>query len=225
MDKHISVKACVFDAYGTLFNVHSAVAENQEAVGESADRVSAMWRRKQLEYTWLRSLMGRYVDFEQVTADALNYALETFNKNDSMLHSKLMGAYRSLSCYSEVPGVLKKLGEAGLQRAILSNGSPEMLTAAVNSSGLGDSFESVISVDELKIYKPTPIVYQRCCDQLDVSPGEVLFHSSNAWDAVGAKSFGFNVAWINRFGQPREKLGHQADYEFSDLIQALNVVV
>ena len=225
MGKNISIKACVFDAYGTLFDVHSAVAENQGAVGAKADQVSAMWRTKQLEYTWLRSLMGRYVDFEKVTADALSYALETFNKADSGLHGKLMGAYRSLSCYPEVPEVLQKLGDAGLQRAILSNGSPDMLNAAVDSSGLNNSFESVISVDGLKIYKPTPAVYKLCCDQLSVNPGEILFHSSNAWDAVGAKSFGFNVAWINRFGQPREKLDHEADYEFSDLTQALNLVV
>ena len=220
-----TIKACVFDAYGTLFDVHSAVSIYQAEIGENANQISALWRTKQLEYTWLRSLMGRYIDFERVTSDALTYALESHNAINAELQNKLMSAYRSLSCYPEVVDVLQRLGEAGIKRAILSNGSPSMLHAAVKSGGLDPLFEAVISVDELKTYKPTPDVYQLCCDQLGVDANQVLFHSSNAWDAVGAKSFGFNVAWINRFGQPQEKLDYHADFELENLTQALDLVV
>ncbi len=217
MTTTMPVRACVFDAYGTLFDVHSAVAQHRARLGDKADAVSQTWRSKQLEYTWLRSLMGRYEDFARVTADALDYALDAHDVDDPALRGDLVAAYRSLHCYAEVPGVLQALADAGMRLAILSNGSPEMLGAAVRSAGLEAVFDAVLSVDALAVYKPDPRVYQSACDALDVDAGAVMFMSSNAWDAVGAKAFGFQVTWINRFGQRRERLGFAPDRELEDL--------
>ncbi len=210
------VRACVFDAYGTLFDVHSAVGRHSARLPD-ASTVSMLWRTKQLEYTWLRTLMGRYVDFWQITQDALNFALDTHEMTDAALQQDLMHAYLELSCYPEVPKVLEALKQKGFRCAILSNGSTEMLNAAVRNSELQDLFDAVISVDSLGVYKPDPRVYQLAVDQLDLQPGEIVFQSSNAWDAAGAGAFGFKVAWINRFGQQAERLGILADAELKDL--------
>lgn len=204
--KFIGISACVFDAYGTLFDVHSAVGHHRSRLGDCADAVSMTWRTKQLEYTWLRSIMDRYVDFWQVTADGLDFALESNGVNDQALRDDLLNAYLTLDCYPEVPEVLGQLKDAGLQTAILSNGSPMMLEAAVDSAGLGNLLDDVISVDLLGVYKPAMEVYQQVIDHLDVGRGQVSFQSSNAWDAAGASTFGFKVAWCNRFGQSRERL-------------------
>ncbi len=217
MNASAAIQACVFDAYGTLFDVHSAVARHQAALGDLAAPVSQMWRTKQLEYTWLRSLMGHYEDFSRVTTDALDYALDAHDVNDDALRDKLLDAYLSLDCYDEVPGVLRQLSEAGIRTAILSNGSPGMLEAAVRGSGLADLLDAVISVHELAIFKPHPSVYRLACDRLDVTADAIMFMSSNAWDATGAKAFGFNVTWINRFSQRRERLGFSPDHEIADL--------
>lgn len=217
MNRPPMIKACVFDAYGTLFDVHSAVGRHGSAIGPAADAVSRMWRTKQLEYTWLRTLMGHYADFYAVTADALDYALSSHEIHDAELRRALLEAYLALDCYPEVPGVLKTLSAAGVRLAILSNGSPRMLDAAVKSAGLDGAFEAVVSVHELGIYKPDPRVYRLACDQLGVEPDEVMFQSSNAWDAVGAKAFGFRVTWINRFSQQPEKLGFAPDNETDSL--------
>jgi 2-haloacid dehalogenase len=200
------VKACVFDAYGTLFDVHSAVGRHRARLGDRADAVSTMWRQKQLEYTWLRSLMGRHADFWQVTDEALAYALAAHGIDDGALKDDLMQAYLALDAYEEVPETLKSLGHKGFRLAILSNGSPGMLAAAVDKSGLTGSFETVLSVESCAIFKPAPVVYQLACDALDVGPEEICFLSSNGWDAAGAAAFGFQVVWINRFGQARERL-------------------
>ena len=200
------IRACVFDAYGTLFDVHSAVARHRARLGSEAAALSATWRAKQLEYTWQRSLMDRYVDFSRVTADGLDYALEAHGVGDEALRADLLDAYLTLDCYPEVPGVLRALQEAGLSNAILSNGSPMMLEAAVESAGLGDLLEAIISVDTLGVYKPAMVVYRLALDRLDVGRGQVSFQSSNAWDAAAAATFGFRVVWCNRFGQTRERL-------------------
>lgn len=212
-----AVQACVFDAYGTLFDVHSAVARHRERLGEAADAVSALWRGKQLEYTWLRSLMRRHADFWQVTGDALDFALESYGCNEGGLRDDLLAAYRELSCYPEVPGALAKLHGAGVRCAILSNGSPEMLRAAVTSAGLEDLLEPVLSVEEVGVFKPDPRVYQLAVDRLGVPAGAISFQSSNAWDAAGAVSFGLRVVWINRFGQRQERLGLPVDRELTSL--------
>tara|TARA_B100000686_G_scaffold331625_1_gene395382 strand:+ start:2669 stop:3319 length:651 start_codon:yes stop_codon:yes gene_type:complete len=206
----------VFDAYGTLFDVHSAVGRHADRLPD-ASAVSLMWRTKQLEYTWLRSLMDRYVDFWQITQDALDFALDTYRVADAELKDDLMQAYLELSCYPEVPSVLNGLKDRGFRCAVLSNGSPRMLGSAVENSGLQDVFDAVISIDAIGIYKPDPRVYQMAVDQLGVTPSEIAFQSSNAWDAAGAGAFGFKVAWINRFGQQPERLGIVADAELKDL--------
>jgi len=209
----------VFDAYGTLFDVHSAVGKYRERLGDVADQVSITWRTKQLEYTWLRSLMQRHADFWQVTQDALDYAMDVANIEDIALRDELIEAYLHLECYPEVPATLKKLKNHGQQVAILSNGSPKMLEAAVESCGLGDWIDKILSVEMVGVYKPDPRVYQLAVDRLGVKAKEIVFQSSNAWDAIGATSFGLNVAWINRFAQRRERLPFQPDKELKTLAE------
>ena len=165
-----------------------------------------MWRTKQLEYTWLRSLMQRYEDFWKVTQDALDYALDSQGIDDNSLRKDLLSAYHELSCYPEVPETLGKIKQMGLGTAILSNGSPEMLKAGVGNSNLGKVMDSIISVDAIEIFKPSPIVYKLATDQLDCNPEEILFFSSNAWDVSGAATFGFKTVWVNRFAQASERL-------------------
>ena len=211
------IKACVFDAYGTLFDVHSAVGKHRGRLGDVADQVSAVWRTKQLEYTWLRSLMGRHADFWQVTREALDFAFEMHSLKDSELSEDLMGAYLQLDCYPEVPGALAELKERGFGIAILSNGTPAMLEAAVNNSRLEEVIPRIFSVETAGVFKPDPRVYRIAVDELDVKPEEIIFQSSNAWDASGASAFGFKVAWINRFGQSPERLPGKPDVEIQSL--------
>lgn len=199
-----SAKACVFDAYGTLFDVHSAVARYAGSIGSAADAMSRTWRLKQLEYSWTRSLMGRHADFWTVTADALDYAMRSARIEDRNLRDQLMQAYLGLDPYPEVPDVLRRLKSAGIRTAILSNGSPEMLEPAVRSAQLEHLVDAVLSIEEVGVYKPDPRVYQLAVDKLGASPAEISFQSSNAWDAAGAAAFGFRVVWINRAGQPAE---------------------
>ena len=225
MTKFIGIKACVFDAYGTLFDVHSAVGKHRARLGDKADAVSGMWRTKQLEYTWQRTILDRYVDFWRITADGLDYALDAHGVDDAALRDDLLYAYLSLDCYPEVPGVLDTLGEAGVRTAILSNGSPMMLEAAVESAGLDGVLDAVISVDELGLYKPSAEVYQLAVDELGVGRGQVSFQSSNAWDAAAAATFGFRVAWCNRFGQARERLPDAPDAEIRTLDELPAIVL
>lgn len=224
MTQFTDIKACVFDAYGTLFDVHSAVGRHQARIGDSADAVSALWRGKQLEYTWLRSLMGRHADFRRVTGDALDYAFDAYGIDDAALREDLMQAYMSLDAYPEVKSVLETLRGAGYRTAILSNGSPDMLEAAVDSAGIGDLLDANLSVEEVGIYKPDPRVYRLAVERLGVPAAGISFQSSNAWDAVGAATFGFQVAWVNRFGQRRERLTAEPQAEISDLNQLLGVL-
>jgi 2-haloacid dehalogenase len=214
-----NINACVFDAYGTLFDVHSAVGKYIERLGDVSEQVSNIWRTKQLEYTWLRSLMKKHADFWQVTQDALDYALAVFNIMDKQLRNDLINAYLELDCYPEVPDTLQKLKDSGQQIAILSNGSPAMLEAVVKSSGLEDLVEIILSVEMVGIFKPDPAVYQLAVNQLGVTAAEIVFMSSNAWDAVGATAFGLRVAWINRFAQRPERLPFQPDIEIKTLGQ------
>jgi len=213
------IKACVFDAYGTLFDVHSAVGKQRHRLGDLADPVSNLWRTKQLEYTWLRSLMGRHTDFWQVTQDALDFSFDMHGIDDPQLRKDLMEAYLELDCYPEVPEALSTLKGRGFQLAILSNGTPSMLEAAVKNSGLGDLIERNFSVEEVGIFKPDFRVYQIAVGGLNVRPEEIVFQSSNAWDASGASAFGFKVAWVNRFGQSEERLPGQPDVEIRNLME------
>jgi 2-haloacid dehalogenase len=211
------IKACVFDAYGTLFDVHSAVGKHRSRLGDVADQVSTVWRTKQLEYTWLRSLMQRHADFWQVTQDALDFAFEMHGLKDSELSKDLMAAYLQLEYYPEVPGTLSELNTRGFEIAILSNGTPMMLEAAVKNSGIEWLIPRIFSVETAGVFKPDPRVYQIAVDQLSLKPEEIIFQSSNAWDAAGAAAFGFNVAWVNRFGQNPERLPGKPQVEIKDL--------
>ena len=200
------VKTCVFDAYGTLFDVHSAAARVRDDLGEKADEMSALWRQKQLEYTWLRSLMGRHEDFWQVTGDALDYAMGKLGMENPGLRAKLMELYLQLDAYPEVVNVLTALKDGGKKTAILSNGAPSMLIAAAKNARIYPLLDRILSVEDVGIYKPHPSVYQIAVDELKTAPNQISFQSSNGWDAHGAGAFGFVVAWVNRFDQPRELL-------------------
>jgi 2-haloacid dehalogenase len=211
------VRGYVFDAYGTLFDVHSVIDAGRAITSDPA-ALSALWRQKQLEYTWLRSLMGRYEDFWAVTEAALRFSVRRLGlKADETQLARLMDAYLALACFPEVEAALERL--AGRPRAILSNGSPRMLAAGVASSGLGRHLQHVLSVDAVKTFKPAPAVYALGPRALGVPAGDLLFVSSNAWDVAGAKSFGYQVAWCNRTGAPREELGVEPDLEITRLDQ------
>ncbi len=200
------IGACVFDAYGTLFDVHSAVGRSGGALGDKAGPVSALWRQKQLEYTWLRSLMGAYADFWQVTGEGLDFALAANGVEDAELRQRLMELYLNLDAYPDVPLALDRLRAGGRKTAILSNGAPNMLRAAVETADLGSRLDAALSVDELRAFKPDPRVYQLAVDRLGVAAGRICFVSTNGWDAAGAAYFGFKVAWLNRFDQQPERL-------------------
>lgn len=212
------IDACVFDAYGTLFDVAAAAANCSDALGDKAAPLSVLWRTKQLEYTWLRSLMGEYVNFSQVTSDGLDYALETLQLDgDAILRQRLLNMFMELDAYAEVKEVLSRLKNGGMKCAILSNGTPEMLKSAVDNAGISELLDDVISVDSLGIYKPHTSVYQMAVDSLGVPAKRICFMSSNAWDASGAANFGFRVNWVNRFGQKPERLPGKPENEIRTL--------
>ncbi|WP_334175281.1 haloacid dehalogenase type II [Pseudoxanthobacter sp.] len=194
----------VFDAYGTLFDVHAAVRRHAQAVGPAADRLSDLWRRKQLEYSWIRALMGHYRDFWQLTEDALDFAFAATPEADPSTRAVLLDAYRTLDVYPEVYEVLTALKAGGARLAILSNGTPKMLASAVASARLGDAIDEVISVDEIATYKTAQTVYDLVATRFRVFPDAVSFQSSNRWDVAGATAYGFRTVWINRTGQPEE---------------------
>jgi 2-haloacid dehalogenase len=205
----VGAQAFVFDAYGTLFDVHSVVAALR-AVTTEAEAVSLQWRVKQLEYTWLRSLMGLYVDFWVVTDEALRFALRRFGiRVTPDQHAALLDTYLHLSAYPEIPATLAAL--APRPCVMLSNGSPSMLEAVVRSSGLAGQFTHIISADRVQVYKPDPRVYALAPKALGLPKEAVVFVSSNAFDVMGAKAYGFQVAWINRANTQADELGLEAD--------------
>jgi len=211
------IRACVFDAYGTLFDVHSAAARCRDDLGDKADTLSDIWRQKQLQYTWLRSLMRTHADFWQVTGDALDFAMAAVGLDDPALRRRLMDLYLELDAYPEVPAMLRRLKDGGLVTAILSNGAPAMLEVAVRSAQLADTLDHVLSVEDVGIFKPDPGVYRLAAERLAVAPHEVCFQSSNAWDAYAASHFGFRVVWVNRFKQPPERIPGAPDRQVGDL--------
>jgi 2-haloacid dehalogenase len=210
-----TVRAFVFDAYGTLFDVHSVVTTLQGVTADAA-AVSLLWRAKQLEYTWLRSLMRCYVDFWRVSEEALQFALKHYGINlSTRQHAVILEAYLHLSAYSEIPATLEVLAPRSC--VILSNGSPSMLEEAVTSSGLTGRFAHILSVDRVKVYKPDPRVYALAPLTLDLPKEAIAFVSSNAFDVMGAKAYGFQVAWINRAKAQADELGLAADVVLSRL--------
>ncbi len=212
-----NIRACVFDAYGTLFDYASAAARCRDELGAEWERLSVLWRDKQLQYTWLRAIQDRHADFWQVTGDALDYALETIGIEDHALRERLMGLFLSLEAFPEVPAMLGRLKAAGLKTAILSNGSPRMLQAVVDNAGIGDLLDHVLSVEEVGVFKPHPKVYRLAVDRLGVAAEAISFQSSNAWDAYAASAFGMRVVWCNRYGQRRERLPGAPDREIRTL--------
>ncbi len=212
-----NTKACVFDAYGTLLDVHSAAGFHSKRLGDKETPVSELWRAKQLQYTWLLSLMRHYEDFWAVTGNALDYALQSHGVDDPQLRDDLMNAYLKLACFDEVPGVLQRLKDAGMATAILSNGSPDMLDPVVENSGIAPHLDVCLSVDAVRTYKPSPEVYEMACTRFNAEPGQIAFMSSNCWDAIGASEYGFNVAWINRYKQEVDLLPARPHAELVDL--------
>ena len=207
----------VFDAYGTLFNVHAAISRNREAIGAQADAFSALWRSKQLEYTWTNTLAGRYEDFWTLTQAALDFCFASMPSVDSTLRPRLLDAYMTLDPFPDAQSTLRVLKERGERTAILSNGSPAMLDAAVRAARVGELLDAVLSVDTLRIYKPRPEVYALVTQAFACKPADVVFVSSNRWDVMGAASFGFRTAWVNRVGLPDEYTGPPPPTVLSDL--------
>ncbi len=218
------IQACVFDAYGTLFDVNSAAERARGRLGERWQPLADTWRAKQLQYTWLRSLAGHHADFWRVTGDALDFALASLGMADPALRQELMSLYLSLGAYPEVKAALSSLRSRGLRLAVLSNGSPAMLASAVEHAGLADLLDAVLSVEEVGVYKPHPSVYGIAVKRLGLAAGRMCFVSSNGWDAFAAKAFGYRVVWCNRFGQAPERIPERPDAEVPTLAAVADLV-
>jgi 2-haloacid dehalogenase len=219
------IEACVFDAYGTLFDVDSAARGVRELLGEKWQALAELWRAKQLQYTWLRGLGGRHADFWQVTGDALDFALATLHLEDADLRARLMNLYLTLSAFPEVRETLTRLKAGGMKLAILSNGTPQMLATAAEHAGIANLLDAVLSVEEVKVYKPHPAVYGLACEQLGVESSRICFVSSNGWDAYSGKAFGFRVVWCNRLGQAAERIPEMPDAEIATLAGLPDIVL
>lgn len=216
------VKACVFDAYGTLFDVGAAARTAAAEPGAEGwaplwPQIAGDWRRKQLEYTWLRAVAGHHTDFWQVTQDGLDWALERAGLAKPDLRERLLALYWQLAAFPEVPTMLAALAGQGQRLAILSNGSPGMLEGAVGSAGLTGVFEGLFSVESVRVFKPHPSVYALVTEGMGLAPAEVLFVSSNGWDACAGAAFGFTAAWVNRDAQPMDRLFGRPHHVLKDL--------
>jgi 2-haloacid dehalogenase len=211
------ISACVFDVYGTLFDVSSISQRARDEVPHRWKELAELWRAKQLQYTWLRSLSGHHADFWQVTSDALDYALNCLELHSAGLRERLLNQYLHISPYPEVEQTLVELKSRGMRLAVLSNGTPTMLGALLQNSGLTNYFEAVLSIEEVGIYKPHPRVYALAPQRLNLSKERICFLSSNAWDAWAAKAFGFKVLWCNRTGQAAEHMPSEPDGQLLDL--------
>jgi len=209
--------AYFFDAYGTLFDVHAATRKLADRIGPDHGLLSEIWRQKQLEYSWTRTLMDRYEDFWLLTQQALDFAFAKVPSANRDMRKELLDAYWTLDCFEEVPEVLGALKEAGVQTGILSNGSTDMLEAAIKSSRLGALLDHTISVDEIGRFKAVPAVYQMVVDVCRTPPGAISFQSSNRWDIAGAHAFGFRTVWLNRGSQPDEYGDLPPDLTLNDL--------
>ena len=207
----------IFDAYGTLFDVHTAIARYRAEVGPDADRISAVWRAKQLEYTWTLTLAGHYMDFWRVTERALDYALALVSGADKSVKSNLLDTYFKLDAFPDARSALRALKSKRRKTGILSNGSPAMLKGAVEAAGIENDLDAVLSVDLLKMYKPRPEVYALVTDHFKCKPGDVTFVSSNRWDVMAGVSVGFRAFWVNRANMPDEYLDFPAAQTLQDL--------
>lgn len=216
----MTLTTCIFDAYGTLFDVTAAArqAANEEpALADCWQRLADLWRSKQLEYSWLRAVIGAHTDFWEVTQNGLDWAMEALGLSDPTLRERLLQLYWELSAYAEVPQVLGTLKAAGLNTAILSNGSPDMLSGAVDSAAIGELLDDVLSVETVGIFKPARVVYEMVGARFGTTPDQVLFVSSNGWDIAGAAAFGFQTAWVNRMGNPVDRMPWTPHHVIHDL--------
>ena len=218
-----NVTACVFDAYGTLFDVNSAAAKCKEKLGNQWESFANAWRTTQLEYTWLRSLMKKHKNFWQITEDSLDHAMATFNINKNM-RKELLNLYKELSPYPEVKECLDALKSKKIKIAILSNGTPDLLKELVESNNIQSYFDNIISVEDVKIYKPDPKVYEMPIKKYNCKPENICFLSSNSWDVSGGGVFGYNAVWVNRFNKMFDKLGYNPQYIINNLNQLLELV-
>lgn len=223
------ITTCVFDAYGTLFDVAAAarIAAEQPGQEKLADvwpRVAADWRTKQLQYTWLRAITGDHISFWQVTSDGLDWAMEASGLDDPVLRETLLALYWELPAYPEVPKMLGTLKASGLSTAILSNGSPDMLQGAVDFAEVGAWLDAVLSVEDVGIFKPAKVVYDMVGARFGTAPEQVLFVSSNGWDAAAAAQYGFTTAWVNRAGDPVDRLPARPTHVLTDLASIPDLV-
>ena len=218
----INSKAIVFDAYGTLFDVNSAAEKSKDKIGNKWENFANFWRTTQLEYTWLRSLMKKHKNFWQITEDSLDKSMETF-QIDKSLRNDLLSLYKELSPYPEVKNVLENLKKKSFKLAILSNGTPELLNHLVKSSDLENLFDDIFSVEEVKIYKPDPKVYDIPVNKYKVTKGEITFLSANTWDVSGAGNYGYNSIWVNRNNSVFDKLDYKPKNEVKNLKQLLDL--
>ena len=218
-----NIKAIVFDAYGTLFDVNSAAEKCKEKIGDKWKGFANYWRTTQLEYTWLRSLMKRHKDFWQVTEDSLDKSMKAF-KIDSSMKNELLNLYKILSTFKEVSGVLKTLKEKNLKLAILSNGTPTLLNQLVNSNKLDNIFDNIFSIEEVGVYKPDSKVYDIPIKKYQIQKNEVAFLSANTWDVSGAGNYGYNAIWVNRNKNIFDKLDYFPKKEVKNLNQLLDII-
>ena len=218
-----NIKAIVFDAYGTLFDVNSAAEKCKGKIGDKWEGFANFWRTTQLEYTWLRSLMKRHKDFWQVTEDSLDKSMKTFSI-DSSMKNELLDLYKKLSPYSEVKGVLSSLKEKKYKLAILSNGTPALLNELVKSNNLENIFDDLFSVEEVRIYKPDSKVYDIPVKKYQIKADEVAFLSANTWDVSGGGNYGYNAIWVNRNKSIFDNLDYKPKNEVSDLTQLVDIV-
>ena len=218
-----NVTACVFDAYGTLFDVNSAAAKCKEKLGDKWENFANAWRTTQLEYTWLRSLMKRYQNFWKITEDSLDHTMTTFKINKNM-KKELLNLYKELNTYPEVEKCLATLKSKNIKIAILSNGTPDLLKRLVESNNIQNYFDNIISVENIKIYKPDPKVYEMPIKKYNCKPENICFLSSNTWDVSGGGVFGYKAIWVNRFNKIFDKLDYNPQYIINNLNQLLELV-
>ena len=218
-----NIKAIIFDAYGTLFDVNSAAEKCKDKIGDKWEGFANFWRTTQLEYTWLRSLMKRHKDFWQVTEDSLDKSMSVFKVNMGM-KNELLNLYKILSTYPEVKKVLENLKKKDLKLAILSNGTPSLLNELVKSNDLNSLFDDLFSIEEVKIYKPDNRVYELPVKKYKIPPKEITFLSANTWDVSGGGNFGFNSVWVNRNRSHFDNLDYKPKYEIGNLTQLLDII-
>ena len=219
----MKTKAVVFDAYGTLFDVNSAAEKCKDKIGAKWETFANFWRTTQLEYTWLRSLMKRHKNFWDITEDSLDKSMKVFNINKNM-KNELLSLYKILSPYPEVRGVLEDLKKKNFKLAILSNGTPDLLNELVENNKLNNLFDDLFSIEEVKIYKPDPRVYEIPIKKYEIKSDEITFLSANTWDVSGGGNFGYNSIWVNRHNSVFDNLDFQPKNEISNLTQLLDIV-